>query len=64
MLEVETRRSNESSWNNKDSVASVLARQVYVAGESAGLGAVGGYKDLARFTTLGGTLFVFALPET
>jgi len=31
---------------------------------TAGLGAVGGYKDLARFTTLGGTLFVFALPET
>jgi len=30
---------------------------------TAGLGAVGGYKDLARFTTLGGTLFVFALPE-
>ena len=31
---------------------------------TAGLGAVGGYKDLARFTTLGGTLFVFDLPET
>jgi len=31
---------------------------------TAGLGAVGGYKDLARFTTLGGSLFVFALPET
>jgi len=31
---------------------------------TAGLGAVGGYKDLARFTTLGGTLFVFGLPET
>jgi lanthanide-dependent methanol dehydrogenase len=31
---------------------------------TAGLGAVGGYKDLARFTTLVGTLFVFALPET
>jgi len=31
---------------------------------TAGLGAVGGYKDLARFTTLGGTLFVFALPDT
>jgi PQQ-dependent dehydrogenase (methanol/ethanol family) len=30
---------------------------------AAGLGAVGGYKDLARFTTLGGTLFVFALPD-
>jgi glucose dehydrogenase len=30
---------------------------------TAGLGAVGGYKDLARFTTLGGTLFVFSLPE-
>jgi hypothetical protein len=30
---------------------------------TAGLGAVGGYKDLARYTTLGGTLFVFALPE-
>jgi lanthanide-dependent methanol dehydrogenase len=28
-----------------------------------GLGAVGGYKDLARYTTLGGALFVFALPE-
>ncbi len=30
---------------------------------TAGLGAVGGYKDLARFTNLGGTLFVFALPD-
>jgi glucose dehydrogenase len=29
---------------------------------TAGLGAVGGYKDLAKFTNLGGTLFVFALP--
>jgi glucose dehydrogenase len=27
-----------------------------------GLGAVGGYKDLAKYTTLGGSLFVFALP--
>lgn len=32
--------------------------------ELAGLGAVGGYKDLARFTTLGGTLFVFSLPDS
>ena len=31
---------------------------------TAGLGAVGGYKDLARFTTLGGSLFVFGLPES
>ncbi len=31
---------------------------------TAGLGAVGGYKDLAHYTTLGGSLFVFALPET
>jgi lanthanide-dependent methanol dehydrogenase len=30
---------------------------------TAGLGAVGGYRDLARFTNLGGTLFVFALPD-
>ena len=27
-----------------------------------GLGAVGGYKDLDKYTTLGGSLFVFALP--
>jgi PQQ-dependent dehydrogenase (methanol/ethanol family) len=27
-----------------------------------GLGAVGGYKELAKYTALGGTLFVFALP--
>jgi glucose dehydrogenase len=27
-----------------------------------GLGTVGGYKDLAKYTTLGGSLFVFALP--
>ncbi|MBC8740122.1 PQQ-dependent dehydrogenase, methanol/ethanol family [Paraburkholderia sp. UCT31] len=27
-----------------------------------GLGAVGGYKDLAKYTALGGTLFVFAIP--
>jgi len=32
---------------------------------TAGLGAVGGYKDLAKFTTLGGSLFrVSPLPET
>jgi lanthanide-dependent methanol dehydrogenase len=30
---------------------------------TAGLGAVGGYKDLAKYTNLGGTLFVFALPD-
>ncbi len=30
--------------------------------ETAGLGAVGGYKDLARYTELGGVLTVFALP--
>jgi PQQ-dependent dehydrogenase (methanol/ethanol family) len=30
---------------------------------TAGLGAVGGYKDLARYTTLGGSLFVFSLPS-
>jgi PQQ-dependent dehydrogenase (methanol/ethanol family) len=29
---------------------------------SEGLGAVGGYKDLAKYTNLGGTLTVFALP--
>jgi len=28
-----------------------------------GLGAVGGYKDLAKYTTLGGSLFVFSLPD-
>ncbi|AXE96094.1 PQQ-dependent dehydrogenase (methanol/ethanol family) [Paraburkholderia terricola] len=27
-----------------------------------GLGAVGGYRDLAKYTALGGTLFVFAIP--
>jgi PQQ-dependent dehydrogenase (methanol/ethanol family) len=31
---------------------------------TAGLGAVGGYKDLAKYTRLGGSLFVFSLPET
>jgi PQQ-dependent dehydrogenase (methanol/ethanol family) len=30
---------------------------------TAGLGAVGAYKDLARWTTMGGVLFVFALPD-
>ncbi|HEY2808886.1 MAG TPA: methanol/ethanol family PQQ-dependent dehydrogenase [Steroidobacteraceae bacterium] len=34
-----------------------------LTGTTEGLGAVGGYKDLARFTTLGGTLFVFDLPQ-
>jgi glucose dehydrogenase len=28
-----------------------------------GLGAVGGYKDLAKYTELGGVLTVFALPD-
>jgi hypothetical protein len=31
---------------------------------TAGLGAVGGYKDLAKYTTLGGSLFIFALPDS
>jgi PQQ-dependent dehydrogenase (methanol/ethanol family) len=30
--------------------------------DNEGLGAVGGYKDLAKYTELGGTLMVFALP--
>ncbi|ABM60659.1 methanol/ethanol family PQQ-dependent dehydrogenase [Verminephrobacter eiseniae] len=30
---------------------------------SDGLGAVGGYRDLAKYTDLGGTLFIFALPS-
>jgi glucose dehydrogenase len=30
---------------------------------SEGLGAVGGYRELAKYTALGGTLFVFALPS-
>lgn len=34
-----------------------------VTNGTAGLGAVGGYKDLAKYTTLGSTLFVFALPS-
>ncbi|CAN7402494.1 methanol/ethanol family PQQ-dependent dehydrogenase [Trinickia sp. LjRoot230] len=28
-----------------------------------GLGAVGGYRELAKYTALGGTLFIFALPS-
>jgi hypothetical protein len=28
-----------------------------------GLGAVGGYRELAKYTALGGTLFVFAIPS-
>ncbi len=32
-------------------------------GNTDGLGAVGGYKDLAKYTTLGGSVFVFSLPE-
>jgi lanthanide-dependent methanol dehydrogenase len=35
-----------------------------LAGNTEGLGAVGGYKDLAKYTTLGGSLFVFALPDS
>ncbi len=31
--------------------------------DSDGLGAVGGYRDLAKYTDLGGSLIVFALPE-
>jgi glucose dehydrogenase len=33
-----------------------------LTGNTEGLGAVGGYKELAKYTTLGGSLFVFALP--
>ncbi|CAG9260507.1 methanol/ethanol family PQQ-dependent dehydrogenase [Paraburkholderia unamae] len=29
-----------------------------------GLGAVGGYRELAKYTALGGTLFVFAIPDS
>jgi lanthanide-dependent methanol dehydrogenase len=35
-----------------------------LTGNTEGLGAVGGYKDLAKYTTLGGSLFVFALPDS
>ncbi len=35
-----------------------------LTGNTEGLGAVGGYKDLAKYTTLGGSLFIFALPDT
>jgi PQQ-dependent dehydrogenase (methanol/ethanol family) len=35
-----------------------------LTGNTEGLGAVGGYKDLAKYTTLGGALFVFALPDS
>src|SRR5690606_9507823 len=31
--------------------------------DTEGLGAVGGYRELAKYTNLGGTLFVFALPD-
>lgn len=31
---------------------------------TAGLGAVGGYRALGQYTNLGGTLFVFALPQS
>jgi hypothetical protein len=31
--------------------------------DTAGLGAVGGYAGLAQYTSLGGTLTVFALPN-
>jgi PQQ-dependent dehydrogenase (methanol/ethanol family) len=33
-----------------------------LTGNTEGLGAVGGYKELAKYTTLGGSLFVFAIP--
>jgi glucose dehydrogenase len=33
-----------------------------LTGNTEGLGAVGGYKELAKYTTLGGALFVFAIP--
>ena len=31
--------------------------------DTDGLGAVGGYRELAKYTDLGGTLMVFALPN-
>jgi hypothetical protein len=31
--------------------------------DSDGLGAVGGYRELAKYTDLGGSLTVFALPD-
>jgi glucose dehydrogenase len=32
--------------------------------DTDGLGAVGGYKELAQYTELGGTMTVFALPAS
>jgi hypothetical protein len=33
------------------------------SGATEGLGEVGNYKDLAKYTTIGATLFMFSLPQ-
>ena len=59
-------RFRNSLDDSKDAVYVFLVTGIGMAAglkeSTEGLGAVGGYKDLAKYTTLGGSLFVFSLP--
>ncbi len=51
---------NAAAWHGAVDQGNLPAEEALVA--TAGLGAVGGYAALAKFTTLGGSLTVFAIP--
>jgi lanthanide-dependent methanol dehydrogenase len=51
--------ANASDWHG----AVHPGRKTGTGADTAGLGAVGGYRELARHTELGGSLTVFALPN-
>jgi glucose dehydrogenase len=50
------------AWHNAVTGQKNLPEKSMIVG-TAGLGAVGGYAGLANYTSLGGTLTVFALPQ-
>jgi lanthanide-dependent methanol dehydrogenase len=52
---------NAAAWHGAVDQGKLPSKEKTV--DTAGLGAVGGYAGLAQYTSLGGTLTVFALPE-
>jgi len=51
---------NAAAWHGAVDQGKLPPKEKTV--DTAGLGAVGGYAGLAAYTSLGGTLTVFALP--
>ena len=52
---------NAAAWHGAVDQGKLPTKEKTV--DTAGLGAVGGYAGLASYTSLGGTLTVFALPS-